>query len=629
MSGVEGSARGKAAVVGYVERFRVENLRGFRNAVLETTNRSCFLVGPNNAGKTSLLRILDWSINGADEALLTGVRSLSDEEARLLLPAAETAGRARRITIDVRISDLRVARGFRAKSGVVQLRLKVNQRRVTAHLGPPRRGEQVSSEPKALELLRLVRTSEEWLYIPNVRDTTAGAFPQQLRSVVLERLKSSMLPTAAGRPAERVRHVRNALDSLRERAEEELVDVVQAFSEESRHLFQRAELRLNFDHDDALGWLADAVALRLTTGAHDDRMVPVEEVGSGLQSLLVIGLLRGVAVGGKRVRLLLEEPETFLHPSAQRELARSLLDNDDLWFIASTHSAAMIDEATVSDVVILRDHRLFSSPTATGLDDRQSAYMSGRGAEALFARSVLLVEGAGDVAAFEEIRRRLARDPALRPACSQMAVIAVGGKTAFTPWVRLLRGFVDQERRPAIRWLVCADGDAATQAIKCLNLAGVEVPESVRGFKVEVDDSYAARDQQAHVTAVNAFNRACDAAGVGIHLLPFDLEFALAGAMRADRATDVGEAIGTPAASGEELAHRLGSKCRPEVARGASKADVTRRELARRCSWHDLTPGFQAALQRWLTPVVTDRELLTLLPGVLQPPVQNGGASSR
>lgn len=531
--------------------------------------------------------------------------------------------------MDVRISDLRVARGFKAKSGLVQLRLKVNVRRVTAHLGPPRRGEHASSEPKALELLRLVRTSEEWLYIPNVRDTTAGTFPQQLRSVVLERLKSSMLPTAAGRPAERVRHVRSALDSLRERAEEELVDVVQAFSEESRHLFQRAELKLNFDHDDALGWLADAVALRLTTGAHDQRMVPVEEVGSGLQSLLVIGLLRGVAVSGKRVRLLLEEPETFLHPSAQRELARSLLDNDDLWFVASTHSAAMIDEATVSDVVILRDHRLFSSPSSTGLDDRQSAYMSGRGAEALFARSVLLVEGAGDVAAFEEIRRRLARDPALRPACSQMAVIAVGGKTAFTPWVRLLRGFVDQERRPAIRWLVCADGDAAAQAIKCLNLAGVEVPESVRGRRVDVDDSYAARDQQAHPSAVTAFNDACDGAGVGIHLLPFDLEFALASSMRNPRAIEIAAAVGTSAATGEELAHRLGSKCRPVASRGASKADVTRRELARRCSWDDLAPEFRAALQRWLVPVVSDRALLDLLPHALRPPSQGSNTVSR
>ena len=86
-----------------------------------------------------------------------------------------------------------------------------------------------------------------------------------------------MLPTAAGRPAAQVRHVREALDSLRIRAEDELSDVVTEFSAESRHLFEHAELRLDFEHEDALGWLADAVALRLTTGAHDERMVPVEE----------------------------------------------------------------------------------------------------------------------------------------------------------------------------------------------------------------------------------------------------------------------------------------------------------------------------------------------------------------
>jgi hypothetical protein len=452
----------------------------------------------------------------------------------------------------------------------------------------------------------MMRESEQWLYVPNVRDTTAGAFRAQLRSVVLKRLKSSMLPAASGRPAERVRHVRTALDSLRQRAEEELSDVVGEFSDESRHLFQRAELRLDFEHDDALGWLADAVALRLTTGAHDARMVPVEEVGSGLQSLLVIGLLKGVSETGTRVRLLLEEPETFLHPSAQRELARSLLDNDELWFIASTHSAAMIDEATVSDVVIVRDHRLFAAPTARGVDDRQSAFMSGRGAEALFSRSVLLVEGAGDVAAFEEVRRRLAGRPALRPACSQMSVIAVGGKTAFTPWVKLLRGFVDQERRPAIRWLVCADGDAASQVIKCLNQAGIEVPEAVRETTAEVAASYEAKDQGTHPAAVAKFNEAARQFTVHMHLLPFDLEFAMTSNMSAERVSEVGAAIGLPSQTGEELAHRLGSKCRVESSKGASKADVTRREIARRCSWSDLDRQFQLAIERWLEPVLVE-----------------------
>lgn len=609
--------RGKARATAHVERIEIENLRGFKKVSIDMSHRARFLVGPNNAGKTSLLRILDWAINRADVALLTGARTLSNEEAVLLLPATGTAGRARRISMDIRISDLRVARGFKAKSGIVQLRLKVNQRRVSAHLGPPRRGEQVASESKALELLALLRLCEQWLYVPNVRDTTAGGFHQQLRSVVLERLKSSMLPETTGRPTERVRHVRNALDSLRERAEEELVDVVGEFSEESRHLFERAELRLAFEHDDALGWLADAVALRLTTGSHDERMVPVEEVGSGLQSLLVIGLLKGVASTERRVRLLLEEPETFLHPSAQRELARSLLDDENLWFIASTHSSAMIDEATVSDVVIVRDHRLFAAPSAVGVDDRQSAYMSGRGAEALFSRSVLLVEGAGDVAAFEEIRRRLAKHPSLRPACSQMAVIAVGGKTAFTPWVRLLRGFVDQERRAAIRWLVCADGDAATQVIKCMNQAGIEVPESVRSTRSEVDYSYAAREQKAHSEAVSAFNRASDAAAVRMHLLPFDLEFALTSEMSKGRARSLGADIGVSVETGEELAHRLGSKCRLETAKGASKADVTRREVARHCEWPDLAPEFQHAVERWMLPVLHNRDLLHEMPRAL------------
>lgn len=595
--------------------FGVENLRGFKKIWVDTGKRSMFLVGPNNAGKTSILRIMDWALNGADRDLLEGRRQLSDDETRLLLPASETSGRARRISMLIQISDLRVARGFKAKDGEARLRLKVNNRHVSAHLGPPVRGESSTSDPRAVDLLDRLRRAEQWLYVPNVRDTSAGAFRTTLRDTVLERLRTSMLPSTQGRPTDRVRNVRNALESLRTRAEEELAEVVDQFSSESRHLFQRAELRLDFEHDDALGWLADAVALRLTTGAHDDQMVPVNEVGSGLQSLLVIGLLRGVASSGVRVRLLLEEPETFLHPSAQRELARSLIDDHDLWFIASTHSAAMIDEADVSEVVIVRDHRLFAASTVTHVDDRQSAFMSGRGAEALFSRSVLLVEGAGDVAAFEEIRRRLARHPELRRACSQISVIAVGGKTAFTPWIRLLRSFVDQERRPAIRWLVCADGDAAAQTIRCLNQAGVEVQEHVRSLRPAVDESYGSKEQNPHTAAIAEFNTATSDAGVGIHLLPFDLEFSLAANLNSIRAAEVGRAVRIAATSGEELAHKLGSTCRTEKAKGVDKSDALRRELARASRWDELSSELKGAVHRWLSPVLDegfDFETLTL-----------------
>ena len=47
--------------------FEVENLRGFRRAALDLSNDLTVLVGPNNSGKTSIFRLLDWLLNGASE----------------------------------------------------------------------------------------------------------------------------------------------------------------------------------------------------------------------------------------------------------------------------------------------------------------------------------------------------------------------------------------------------------------------------------------------------------------------------------------------------------------------------------------------------------------------------------
>jgi len=46
---------------------QVANLRGFRDATLPLSDGLTLLVGANNSGKTSVLRILNWILNEVDE----------------------------------------------------------------------------------------------------------------------------------------------------------------------------------------------------------------------------------------------------------------------------------------------------------------------------------------------------------------------------------------------------------------------------------------------------------------------------------------------------------------------------------------------------------------------------------
>lgn len=62
-----------------INSIRLENIGGFQTAEIEI-NENRLLVGENNSGKTSILRILDWIINVADSDLLYGRRPLGEAE---------------------------------------------------------------------------------------------------------------------------------------------------------------------------------------------------------------------------------------------------------------------------------------------------------------------------------------------------------------------------------------------------------------------------------------------------------------------------------------------------------------------------------------------------------------------
>lgn len=73
----------------------------------------------------------------------------------------------------------------------------------------------------------------------------------------------------------------------------------------------------------------------------DQKPIPLENKGSGYRRLFMVGRLRYLAEKkeSENVIYLVEEPETFLHPSAQDEMLHSLLSLSDLnQIFISTHS---------------------------------------------------------------------------------------------------------------------------------------------------------------------------------------------------------------------------------------------------------------------------------------------------
>src|SRR5690606_27042550 len=122
--------------------------------------------------------------------------------------------------------------------------------------------------------------------------------------------------------------------------------------------------------------------------------------------------------------LLVEEPETYLHPQMCRRMRDVLLGmarSGTAQVICTTHSPPFIDLADRHDGIVLvtktngvtrytqRTHDVFA--TSDGSDDRARLRMllnfDAAANEAFFADRVCLVEGDSEIAALDAIGRRL------------------------------------------------------------------------------------------------------------------------------------------------------------------------------------------------------------------------------
>lgn len=133
--------------------------------------------------------------------------------------------------------------------------------------------------------------------------------------------------------------------------------------------------------------------------------------GLGMNNLLYIAILiehfKRRAASGKSAGelLLVEEPESHLHPQLQNTLLQSLMDGS-FQTVMTTHSAQVAAKAPLSSFIILTDRgknpptarvpAKASSLTAVEADDVER-YLDATKSNLLFAKKVMLVEGAAEL----------------------------------------------------------------------------------------------------------------------------------------------------------------------------------------------------------------------------------------
>ncbi len=178
--------------------------------------------------------------------------------------------------------------------------------------------------------------------------------------------------------------------------------------------------------------------------------VPGEELGLGIQSAMVVGIFEAFRqLGGDFGTIVIEEPEMYLHPQAQRYFHRLLCEmaeKGQCQVIYSTHSPLFADvtrfealrvvrrvqgKTTVNFVHDNERPRLEQARNSFKLGNRFDAARN----EVLFASKALLTEGYGDRIAACTVAEKLGYDLHAEGA----AVVDCGGKDGILLVVRVCR----------------------------------------------------------------------------------------------------------------------------------------------------------------------------------------------
>jgi AAA15 family ATPase/GTPase len=265
------------------------------------------------------------------------------------------------------------------------------------------------------QLIKAISNSIAFVYIPPNRN------PDQLKweeNTLIKELTEEYLKLETSRRDTVTPKFKSAAAYLEKGALKKISNEVEGYYS-LRHKFN---FSLNFDKQANFLSFLSGIQMHIKEAGIEHNL---DDCGTGLQSLTIIAFHRVLAkLRHQNIVLGLEEPESNLHPQAQRELISSIKsssdDNDISQFVITTHSTVLIDNIKHERISLVRkeadDSRGFKSvitkTSDTFFKDHDLAefnyyqFHTYRNSDFFFANYVIFVESKNDAEVVKSLAER-------------------------------------------------------------------------------------------------------------------------------------------------------------------------------------------------------------------------------
>lgn len=383
-----------------IKSFYVENYRSIKSARIDDLQNFCVITGPNNAGKSNLLRALNLALALCcrDFSQVYRRKYLSytnsngyiwEQDIPYDLKTDENASTKLELALTLSENDIKE---LCVKTGEnVSQCLRIHYILSKKDLKFKIIGEDNIEKTNQNEIFDFIQNNIAFEYIPCIRSSEFSAdYFTRLINNELKQLENN------AEYKECIDKIENLQKPILQELENKITKSLQVF------LPSVKSVSLDDTYSNKLGnqnylsvWRSRAMPLNVDDGVKTS----IDYKGEGIKSLAAISIIQSITfekAGGRQLILIIEEPESHLHSDAihsLRNVIQEIVLKGDIQVLISTHSPILIDRDNVKHNIIVENNHAIKS--CENIEEIRKA-LGVRTLDALLPEKVIIVEGEND-----------------------------------------------------------------------------------------------------------------------------------------------------------------------------------------------------------------------------------------